>query len=294
MKFALLATLSALTTAFVVLWAKMAKGALAQNGQSGAVKPTLFEVGIGFVTNFLDTLGIGSFATTSSIFKLKQIIPDELIPGTMNVGHCLPTVVEAFIYVSIIEVDPTTMVLMIFASILGAWVGAGVVSKWPRRTIQICLGSALFAAAMLMLASQLSFLPVGGEQLALTGAKLAIAIFGNFVLGALMTLGIGLYAPCMILVSLLGMNPRAAFPIMMGSCAFLMPVGSIPFIASRRYSLKAALALTCGGIPGVLIAAFLVKSLPLYVVRWLVICVVLYTAYMLIRSAVIEANNAAK
>jgi uncharacterized membrane protein YfcA len=114
---------------------------------------------------------------------------------------------------------------------------------------------------------------------------------GNAVLGALMTLGIGLYAPCLMLVSLLGMNPRAAFPIMMGSCAFLMPVGSGRFINAHRYNLKSALGLTLGGIPGVLLAAFLVKSLPLTAVRWLVVVVVLYTAAMLLRSAVVERRN---
>jgi uncharacterized membrane protein YfcA len=124
------------------------------------------------------------------------------------------------------------------------------------------------------------------------GLKLMIAVGGNFLLGALMSLGIGLYAPCMILVSLLGMNPTAAFPIMMGSCAFLMPIGSLRFIRERAYSLRAALGLAIGGIPGVLIAAYVVKSLPLYAVRWLVIVVVLYTAVTMLYSAFTERQTA--
>ena len=92
---------------------------------------------------------------------------------------------------------------------------------------------------------------------------LVIAVGCNFVLGALMTLGVGLYAPCLILVSLLGMNPIAAFPIMMGSCAFLMPVAGLRFIAAQSYDARASLGLAIGGIPGVLIAAFIVKQLPL-------------------------------
>jgi uncharacterized membrane protein YfcA len=108
---------------------------------------------------------------------------------------------------------------------------------------------------------------------------------GNFALGALMTLGIGLYAPCMILVSLLGMNPIAAFPIMMGSCAFLMPVGSLRFIERGSYSPRTALGLAVGGVPGVLIAAFIVKSLPLTALRWGVVVVVLYAAGAMLRSA---------
>ncbi len=114
---------------------------------------------------------------------------------------------------------------------------------------------------------------------------------GNFVLGALMTLGIGLYAPCLILASLLGMTPIAAFPIMMGSCAFLMPAGSLPFIKRGRYDLRAAIGLAIGGIPGVLIAAYIVKSLPLDWLRWLVVIVVLYAAAGLLRSGLARPDD---
>jgi uncharacterized membrane protein YfcA len=100
-----------------------------------------------------------------------------------------------------------------------------------------------------------------------------------------MTLGIGLYAPCLILVSLLGMAPTAAFPIMMGACAFLMPVASVRFIEAGSYDPRAALGLSIAGVPAVLVAAFIVKSLPLAAVRWLVVVVVVYTAFALLRSA---------
>src|SRR6516165_2591875 len=178
MKVALLITLAVFALLFSCFWAWSVKRGAA--GQQGAqpVKFTFFEVFIGFITNFFDTLGIGSFATTSSIFKLKGMVEDELIPGTLNVGHCIPTIVEAFIFVSIIEVDPATLLAMMVASILGAWLGAGIVSKWPRRTIQISLGSALLVAAALMFMSQLSLLPGGGEALGLSGIKLLLAVLG--------------------------------------------------------------------------------------------------------------------
>jgi len=204
------------------------------------------------------------------------------------VGYALPTIAQAFIYISIVEVDIWTLLLMIAASVAGAWLGAGVVSRWPRKKIQVGMGFALLGAAGLMLMTQLKLVPGGGEALALSGVRMAMGLAGNFALGALMTLGIGLYAPCLILVSLLGMSPLAAFPIMMGSCAFLMPVGGVRFIREGRCSLSTAAVLAVSGIPAVLIAAYIVKSLPLQYVRWLVVIVVVYAASMMLRSAMRE------
>lgn len=247
--------------------------------------PTFVESAIGFVTNFFDTLGIGSFAPTTSIFKLRKIVPDERIPGTLNVGHTIPTIIQAFIFIALVQVETVTLVSLMGAAVAGAWLGAGVVASWPRRKIQIGMGFALLVAATLFLMTNLGLFPAGGDALSLRGPLLGLGITGNFILGALMTLGIGLYAPCMIMVSLLGMNPTAAFPIMMGSCAFLMPVGSARFLRKGSYSLRPALGLTLGGIPAVLIAGLIVKSLDVKTVRWLVVAVVLYTAYAMLRSA---------
>jgi uncharacterized membrane protein YfcA len=286
MKAALFAALAVVSAGFVAVWlAALARPA------GGRQKPDWRDAGVGFVTNVFDTLGIGSFATTSAFFKLWALVPDEQIPGTLVVGHTPPSLLQAFIFIAVVQVDFATLVLMIASSALGAWLGAGIVSRLPRLRIRLAMGAALLAAAMVMTLTQLQLIPGGGDSLGLSGASLVFGIVGNLVFGALMTLGIGLYAPCMILVSLLGMNPRAAFPIMMGSCAVLMSVGSVPFIRSERYSRKAALGLTAGGIPGVLLAAFVVKSLPLSAVRWLVVAVVIYTASMMLRSAVQERRT---
>jgi uncharacterized membrane protein YfcA len=256
--------------------------------------PTPLHAGIGFVTNFFDTLGIGSFATTTAFFKLWQLVKDEVIPGTLNVGHTLPTLVQAFIYIAIVDVDMTTLIALIIAAILGTWLGAGVVASWSRRNVQIGMGIALLVAAGLTLMQVLSVTAPPGTAKGLTGAMLALGFAGNFLLGALMSLGIGLYGPCLIMISLLGMDPTTAFPIMMGSCAFLMPVGSAKFISKGSYNLRAAVGLALGGIPAVLIAAYIVKSLPLYYVRWLVIAVVVYTAVMMLRSAFAEQKPVAQ
>jgi uncharacterized membrane protein YfcA len=284
----LLASLAGLTLFYIWRWTHLERGR-----PETAVAPRRgpLQAVIGFVTNFFDTLGVGSFAPTTSIYKLLRLVPDERIPGTLNAGHALPTVAQALIFIAAVSVDPVTLVAMIAAAVAGAWLGSGVVAKLPRVAIQIGMGTALLLAAVLFVLVNTGLMPGGGTELALEGAWLWFAVACNFVLGALMTLGVGLYAPCLILVSLLGMNPIAAFPIMMGSCAFLMPVAGMRFIAAGRYDRRAALGLALGGIPGVLLAAFVVKSLPLEWLRWLVVVVVLYAAIAMLRAAIRERTG---
>jgi uncharacterized membrane protein YfcA len=247
--------------------------------------PTPGLILIGFITNFFDTLGIGSYAPTTSLFKFTKRVNDRVIPGTMTLGHTLPTVLETNIYLTIVPVDPVTLFSMVASAMIGAWLGAGVVAKLSKRAVQIGMSIALFTAVILLIAKQMSFLPGGGDSLGVHGIKLVIAIAVNFALGALMTIGIGMFAPCMITVYLLGMTPTAAFPIMMSSCAFLMPIGAFPFLREKSYDNRAALGLSIGGIPGVLMAAYLFYQLSIQWVLWLVIGVSAVTAVTLLRSS---------
>jgi len=254
--------------------------------------PSLVQTAIGFITNFFDTLGIGSYASTTSIYKLFRLVPDRLIPGTLLVGHMWPTVAQAVIYVHIVKVEITSLVLLIAASVLGSWLGAGVVAGWPKRKIQVGMGFALLGAAILMLASALHYLPGGGDTLGLHGWRMGVGLVGNFAFGALMNLGIGAYAPSLILFGFLGMDLKAVFPVMMGSCAFIMPTSGIRFIGRGSYSPRAALGLALGGVPGVLLAAYVVRELKVDQLRWLVIAVATYSALALLRSAASDRRQA--
>ncbi|EJP6473303.1 sulfite exporter TauE/SafE family protein [Clostridium botulinum] len=249
-------------------------------------KTNFFALGaVGFITNFFDTLGIGSFAPTTALLKNFKLSKDRTLPGTLNVACTIPVAVEAILFINGIEVEPLTLFSLLIAATVGAVVGAGVVSKLDEKKVQFGMGVALVIVALVMLAGQLKLMPAGGDAVGLHGAKLIIAIIGNFILGALMTLGIGLYAPCMALVYALGMSPKVAFPIMMGSCAFLMPAASLKFVKEGAYDRKASLAITIFGLVGVFVAYYLVKSLPLDVLKWLIIVVILYTAVMMFNSA---------
>lgn len=254
--------------------------------QSGEpLRPTVVQLLIGFAVSFFDTLGIGSLATTTTAFKALRMVPDERLPGTMIVGLTLTVVAQALIFISKVEIDSTLLLMMIATALAGGWLGAGVVSRLPRRPIQVGMGVALLSAALFMTIAQLNKMPVGGTALTLTGSALWLALGINFILGALIMLGIGNYGPTFVLLSALGMDPRAAFPIMMGSGAFAALLGCLAFVKRRNQVNQPAIGLTLGGIPGVLVAALLVTSLPITTLRWLVIAVVIYAAAMMLRSA---------
>jgi uncharacterized membrane protein YfcA len=277
--------LFAALAAFAIFYLSVFLTGFARARADGAALPSGASIATGFGTNFLDTLGIGSFATTTAIFKFWKMVPDELIPGTLNAGHTLPVIFQAFIFISAIKVDILTLVSLIASAVLGGWFGAGLVARLPRRAVQVGVGCALLVAVLAMFASQLGLFPAGGAALALRGWRLAAGSGGTFVFAAISTLGVGLYAPIMTLVSLLGMNPIAAFPIMMGSGAFLMPVASARFIWRRAYFASVAAGLTLGGLFGVPLAAFVVKSLPLTTLRYFIIVLVLYAAVLMLRSS---------
>jgi len=243
------------------------------------------SAGLGVVTDFFDTLGIGSFAPTTAWIKLRKVVPDGYIPATLNVGHCLPSVAEALIFITLVRVDSLLLVSCIVSAVAGALVGAAFVVRLPVRIVQGIVAVALLIASSLYAIENLGLMPGGGDALRLPPLDLAIAVLAHFVLGALMTFGIGLFAPSLILLSLMGLNPVAAFPIMMGACAFLMPTSGFRFMRSERIDFRVVLGLTIGGIPAVLLAAYVVKSLPLVTLRWGVVVVVLYAALLLLRSA---------
>jgi uncharacterized membrane protein YfcA len=248
-------------------------------------RPTVVELIIGAVVAFFDTLGIGSFAPTTAIFKLLHIVPDELIPGTLNVGLNVAALLESLIFVTAIIVEPVLLITIVLSAAAGAWLGAGIVARLPRRAIQVTMGIALLIAGSVFTAVNLGALPGGGTAMGLVGWKFGLAVGINFILGALMSAGIGLYAPCMITLALLGMHPLAAFPIMMGACALVQPVASLRFFQTNKFAWGPSLGLAVGSIPGVLIAAYIVKGLSLSKLRWLVIVVIIYAAFAMLRSA---------
>ena len=256
-----------------------------RNRKTFSGKPWSGLLGTGFITNFFDTLGIGSFAQQTAIFKFFKLVDDRLIPGTMNVGNTIPVVLQAFIFMTVVDVDTLTLVSMSTAAPLGALLGADIVSKMSRSRIQIGLGFGLLAVGLIMIAGFLNLMPTGGEAIGLTGWKLAVIVGMSFIFGALQTIGVGFYAPCMAMVYALGMHPFTTFPIMMTATAMLMTARGAMFVKQNAYDRKVSFSLTIAGVIGVFLAAYVVKSLPLLILRWVVLFVVLYTSGWMFRSA---------
>ena len=258
-------------------------------------KKAVYTAIVGFVANFLDTLGIGSYAPTSAAFKLGKAVDDSLVPGTLNVGDTIPVCVEAFLFFGFVDMDMLTLILMLVAAVLGSLVMAGVVSKFDRKKVRYALFVGLFLLATVILMKIMGVGPFGivGTELGLRGTKLVIAFFGNFVLGALMSIGVGLYAPCMAMVLALGMDAGCAFPAMMGSCAFLMAFGNGPkFIKEGKFDPICAWTQAIAGTVGVFVAYLFVSSIPLDLLTKVIAVIVYFTAFLYLKDAIQKGSAA--
>lgn len=245
-------------------------------------------VALGAITNFFDTLGIGSFAPTMAWLKFRRLVPDRLIPCTMLVGHTLPSVAQAIIFLVLLGVlvEPVLLIGCVLALLMGGLLGVSLVVRAKVWVVQLVVGFALITAAILYALTNLHLMPGGGTATGLPMPLAAIAIAANFLFGILLNFGIGNYAPTLIMLSLMGMDPRLSFPIMAAGAALTATGASIRYISIGELDLRIAAGIAIGGIPAVLVAAFLVKSMSVELLRWLVVCVVLYAAIAMLKSAV--------
>jgi uncharacterized membrane protein YfcA len=227
--------------------------------------------------------------------KLRRMVPDRLIPCTMLVGYTLPPLIQAVIFLSLLGVfvDPVLLAGCIVALVAGGWVGAPLVARCSVWIVQLVVGIALLVAAALYAATNLHLMPGGGTAASLPLALTVVAIAANFVFGVLLNFGVGNYAPTLVLLSLFGMDPRFCFPIMAAGAAMMAATASIRHVKAGYLDLRVVVGLALGGIPAVLVAAFIVKSMPVETLRWLVIVVVLYAAATMLREAMRGRREAA-
>lgn len=242
---------------------------------------------LGAVVCFFDTLGIGSFAPTTAWFKFRRMVPDRLIPPTMLVGLTPPSMAEAVIFLVLlgVMVDPVLLVGCVLALLMGGLLGVPLVTRARVWIVQLVVGIALVLAAAAYTMTNLNLMPGGGTAASLPPTLMIVAIAANFVIGILLNFGVGNYAPTLVMLSLMGMDPRLCFPIMAGGAALTGAAASVRHVQIGQIDLRIVVGLAIGGIPAVLVAAFIVKSMPLELLRWLVIVVVLYAAAVMLHAA---------
>lgn len=281
MLIALLVPIGLATAAFAIILMRAAV-------RRGAT-PNLEALVLSVITNFFDTLGIGSFAPTTAWFKFRKLVPDRLIPQTMLVGHGLPTLAEAIIFLLLlgVAVDPILLVGCMIAILMGGLLGVPLVTRSRVWVIQLIVGIALIVAAAAYAATNLHLMPGGGTASSLPLTLTVIAIVANFIFGVLLNYGVGNYAPTLVMLSLMGMDPRLAFPIMAGGASLVVAGAGARHIAIGQIDFRIVIAMAIGGVPAVLVAAFIVKSMPIEMLRWLVIVVVLYAAVVMLRASLL-------
>ncbi|HEY5710919.1 MAG TPA: sulfite exporter TauE/SafE family protein [Allosphingosinicella sp.] len=252
-----------------------------------AWKPRGEAVAVGAATNFFDTLGIGSFAPTLAWLKLRTDVPDRFIPCTMIVSHTLPTLVQATIFLALlgVHVDPVLLVGSGFGLLMGGLMGVPLVARTRIWVVRAVVGVALLAAAGLYALTNLDLMPGGGTAAALPPLLTGAVVVASFVMGVLLNFGVGNYAPTLIMLSLMGLDPRLAFPIMALGASFTIAGVGARHITAGTVDLRTAISFAIGGIPAVLVAAFIVRSMPVEMLRWLVILVVVYAGAVILRQA---------
>lgn len=244
------------------------------------------------VIYFLSTFGISDFAISTALYPKVGWVSIKKLPGTLNTQCVIPVFVMSLAYISTITVGIKTLVVCIVCQVVGAYLGPRFVVKLPEHIIRIFVVAGLLVATALILGGKFGWIPSNGTATDLNGWKLWTTGILMFVYGALNNIGIGSYALTMATVYAMGMNPVAAFPIMMGGCTFSVSVGSMQFIKLDDYSRKITLS-SVAGIIGVLLAVFVVKSLNTSLIQWIVVIVLLYSAISLWMDNQKGSNTAA-
>ena len=250
-------------------------------------KPNLEAMVLGAVVSFFDTLGIGSFAPTTAWMKFRRMVPDRLLPPTMLVGLTPPAMAESVIFLILlgVRVDPVLLFGCALAVLLGGLVGAPLVARARVWIVQLIVAIGLVLAAIAYAMTNLHLFPGGGTAAALPMGLTILAIAANFGFGVLLNFGVGNYAPTLVTLSLMGMDPRLIFPIMAAGAAVMGAGACVRHIQMGQMDLRVVVGLAIGGVPAVLVAAFIVKTMPLELLRWLVIVVVLYAAAIMAHAA---------
>jgi uncharacterized membrane protein YfcA len=279
----LIALLIPLALAIIVYASVLARAAIARRAA-----PTGEALILGAVVNFFDTFGIGSFAQTTAWMKFRKMVPDRLIPPTMIAGLTPPAMVESIIFLILlgVQVDPVLLFGGAMATFVGGIVGAPLVVRARAWIVQMTVAIGLALAGIAFVLAIAGKLPAGGTASGLPMGLTIVAIAASFAFGLLANFGVGNYAPTLAMLSLMGMDPHYCFPIMASGASLMGAGSSVRFVKIPEIDLRIVVGLTLGGIPAVLVAALIVKTMDVDVLRYVITVVVFYTAAVMARASI--------
>jgi hypothetical protein len=196
--------------------------------------------------------------------------------------------VESIIFLILlgVRVDPVLLFGGAMATFAGGVVGAPLVVRSRAWIVQMTVAIGLALAGIAFVLAITGNLPAGGTASGLPMGLTIIAIAASFVFGLLANFGVGNYAPTLAMLSLMGMDPHYCFPIMASGASLMGAGSSVRFVKMPEIDLRIVVGLTLGGIPAVLVAALIVKSMNVDVLRYVITVVVFYTAAVMARAAI--------
>lgn len=231
-----------------------------------------------FFLFLLSALGISDYAISEAVYPKTHWVPTKKLPGTLSVQCTIPAAIMALAFVKSVKLDILTLIIPIICQALGSYIFPRFAVRLPVKTIKRIMAIGLLLAGFFIVAGKVGWVPAGGAATGLHGWKLLVLALLTFLAGCLNTIGIGSYSIVMVTVYMLGMNPIASYPIMMGASGFSVPLGSSQFVKMGAYSRKISLFTSIFGSLGVLVAVFFVKNLNISVLQWIVVVVVVYSA----------------
>lgn len=282
--------MSEIITAIVILFSLASVIIMLKARTSERLQRPKSLAAVGIIAFIADGIGVGSFAVSIALCKSFQLISNDKLPGLINGAQVVPGAIEAIAFLFAIHVDPLTLTTLIAGTCLGGVIGPLLVSKLDTKRTELSMATAFVIMAILVLCSQMHWLPMGGTATILTQQQLIVGFIGTIICGALPAFGVGLFAAIEVLLFMLGLSPLAAFPIMTCAGAIQQPLTAITFTIKKRIPIKEALWLGTFGIIGVAIAVPMVTHLSIRLLRWLLFAILCYNATGMIRAYLKHSN----
>ena len=230
----------------------------------------------GIIAFIADTLGLGSFAVNVALAKLLGTFRDDELPGLNNGAQLIPGAIESLFFMSLVEVDFTTLLTLVAGTCIGGVLGGFVMSRLSKQAIRLAMICSFAIIIVLLISHQFHLLPVGGDLTELQSWKLVIGFFALLICGALTSVGVGLFVMVQGVLFVMNVSPVVAFPIMTTAGAMQQPLTTLVFLQKNKIPLKKTMVLSLSGCIGVLITIPIFTHLTISWLHLLLLFILIY------------------